>query len=547
MSDPKVLNRREFLALSASAAGVAVRRPRQPNILLVVADDLGFSDLGCYGGEIDTPILDSLAARGLRFTQFYSTARCCPSRASILTGQYPHKVGVGHMVTDLGHPGYRGRLSDNAVTLAEVLKSAGYRTFMSGKWHVGTNDPTRHGFEQYFGTLISAATFWDPAQYLRLPQGSRTRSYEANAFYATDATTDYALDFLAEARSTPGQPWFLYLAYNAPHFPLHARPEDIAKYRSRYTGGWDLLRQERLARMKRLRLVARGTRLTPRSKYTNHGETVTAENPPWTSLPEDRRADLAMRMAIYAAMVDRMDQNIGRMVADLRAKGELDDTLIIFLSDNGACAEWDPFGFDVSSSPNNVLHRGEDLARMGGRGTYHSVGSAWANASNTPWRMYKHYSHEGGISTPCIVHWPAGFGRRNVIESSPAHLIDLMPTIVQASEALYPERLEARQILPMAGTSLVPALRGARLPERTLYFEHEGTRAVREGRYKLTALRGGPWKLYDMERDRTELDDLAGEQPARVESLAKKWDTWAAENQVTPLPESYPVHYLRRG
>jgi len=546
MSNPKLLDRREFLALSASVAGLAVQRPRRPNILLVVADDLGYSDLGCYGGEIDTPNLDSLAANGLRFAQFYSTARCCPSRASILTGQYPHRVGVGHLVTDLGHPGYRGRLSDNAVTLADVLKLAGYRTYMSGKWHVGTPDPTRHGFEQYFGTLISAATFWDPAQYLRLPEGSKARSYDKDAFYGTDALTDYAMDFLEDARTTPDRPWFLYLAYNAPHFPLHARPEDISTYRDRYTTGWDLLRQERLARMKQLRLVARGTRLSPRSNYTNYGETVSAGNPPWDRLPEDRRADLAMRMAIYAAMVDRMDQNIGRVTADLHAKGELDNTLVMFLSDNGACAEWDPFGFDVSSSPNNVLHRGDELARMGSRGTYHSVGSGWANASNTPWRMYKHYSHEGGISTPCIMHWPAGFRRRNAIESAPAHLIDLMPTIVQASGAEYPRQFNTRQTLPMAGMSLVPALRGERLPERTLYFEHEGTRAVREGRFKLTALRGESWKLYDMERDRTELEDLADQQPRRVESLAKKWDTWAAENQVTPLPATYPVQYLRQ-
>jgi arylsulfatase len=547
MSKVKGLNRRDFLALSASAAGVglAVQPQVRPNILLIVADDLGYSDLGCYGGEIQTPVLDSLAANGLRFAQFYTTARCCPSRASILTGQYPHKVGVGHMVTDMGHPGYRGRLSENAVTLAEVAKSAGYRTFMSGKWHVGTNDPTRHGFEQYYGTLISAATFWDSEKYLRLPAGGKTRSYAADAFYGTDALTDYALDFLADARTTPKQPWFLYLAYNAPHFPLHARPEDISRYRDRYTAGWDQIRQERLARMKKLRLVAKGTRLSPRSKFTNFGETVSEENPAWESLPEDRRADLAMRMAIYAAMVDRMDQNIGRVTADLRARGELDNTLVMFLSDNGACAEWDPFGFDVSSSPNNILHRGDDLTRMGSRGTYHSVGSAWANASNTPWRMYKHYSHEGGISTPCIVHWPAGFRRRDVIDDTPTHLIDLMPTIVAASGAQYPERIDARQIPPMAGTNLIPVLRGERISERTLYFEHEGTRAVREGRYKLTALRGQGWKLYDMERDRTELVDLAEKQPRRVETLAKKWDAWAAENQVTPLPASYPVNYLR--
>jgi arylsulfatase len=276
------------------------------------------------------------------------------------------------------------------------------------------------------------------------------------------------------------------------------------------------------------------------------GETITEENPPWDSLQEDRRADLAVRMAIYAAMVDRMDQNIGRVTANLRARGELDNTLILFLSDNGACAEWDPYGFDVSSSPDNVLHRGDNLARMGSRGTYHSVGSGWANASNTPWRMYKHYSHEGGISTPCIAHWPAGFHRRNAIESVPTHLIDLMPTIVEASGAQYPDKVDARQIPPMAGTSLFPALRGKRLPERTLFFEHEGTRAVRDGRYKVTPLRGGPWKLYDMKRDRTELEGLADQHPQRVAQMAKKWDTWAAENQVTPLPENYPVNYLRK-
>src|SRR5688572_8618929 len=545
MKNPSNMDRREFLALSA-AIGLTVQQQKRPNILLVVADDLGYSDLGCFGGEIQTPNLDTLASNGVRFTQFYSTARCCPSRASILTGQYPHRVGIGHMVTDLGHPGYRGRLSEDAATIAEVLKPSGYRTYMSGKWHLGTDDPTRHGFEQFYGTLISAATFWDQAGYLRRPQGSSTRSYDPGAFYGTDALTDYAVHFLENARTTPGQPWFLYVAYNAPHFPLHARREDIAKYRSRYQTGWDALRGERLAKMKRLGVVEGRTRLSPRSKFTNFGETQSAENPPWDTLPEDRRTDLAMRMAIYAAMVDRMDQNIGRITAGLRDRGELENTLILFMSDNGACAEWDPFGFDVRSSANNILHRGADLERMGSPGTYHSFGSGWANASNTPWRMYKHYSHEGGISTPLIVHWPAGIRRRNVIENTPAHLIDLMPTIVEASGASYPQRLGMRSILPMAGMSLMAALRGRRPPTRTLYFEHKGTRAVREGRYKLTALRGQSWKLYDIDRDRTEMEDLAAKQPKLVESLAMKWDAWASENQVTPLPLSYRVNYLRR-
>ena len=540
------MNRRDFLALSASVAGLAIPQQGRPNVLLIVADDLGYSDLGCFGGEIDTPNLNALATDGLRFSQFYSTARCCPSRASILTGQYSHRVGIGHMVTDLGQPGYKGRLSENAATIAEVLKPSGYRTFMSGKWHVGTNDPTRHGFEQYYGTLISAATFWDPAEYLRLPQGNRPRSYARDGFYGTDALTDHALDFIEEARRSPDRPWFVYLAYNAPHFPLHARREDIATYRNRYAGGWDVLRDERLVKMKRLGLVSGRTRLSPRSTFTNYGETQTAVNPAWNSLPEDRRADLAMRMAIYAAMVDRMDQNIGRVIADLRVKGEFENTLILFLSDNGACAEWDPFGFDIRSSANNILHRDAELEQMGSPGSYHSIGSGWANASNTPWRMYKHYSHEGGISTPCIVHWPAGVRKRNAIDNTPVHLIDLMPTIVEASEATYPQRLGDREILPMAGVSLLPLLRGGRMPDRTLYFEHEGTRAVREGRYKLTALRGESWKLYDMDRDRTEMEDMAAKQPKLVESLAKKWDDWASRNQVTPLPLNYRVDYLRR-
>jgi arylsulfatase A-like enzyme len=546
MKTSKAINRREFLALSA-AAGLARAEQKRPNILLIVADDLGFSDLGCFGGEIDTPVLDGLAANGVRFAQFYSTARCCPSRASILSGQYAHKVGLGHMVSDLGQPGYKGRLSENAATLAEVLKAADYRTYMSGKWHVGTNDPTRHGFEQFYGTLISAASYWNPAGYARQPQGSPPRNYEAGAFYGTDVLTDYALDFLNEARTTPQQPWFLYLAYHAPHFPLHAPPEDIAKYQNRYTAGWDVLRQQRLEKMKRQKIVPGGTKLSPRSAFTNYGETQTADNPAWDSLPQERRADLARRMAIYAAMIDRMDRNIGRVVADLRAKGELANTLVVFLSDNGACAEWDPFGFDGRSSGNNVLHRGDELAGMGAAGTYHSVGSAWANTSNTPWRLYKHYSHEGGISTPAIMHWPAGFTRSSVIENSPAHLIDLMPTFVEAAGATYPQRLGTRDILPMAGASLLPVMRGKALPARVLYFEHEGHRAVRDGRYKLTALRGEPWKLYDMERDRTEMDDLSAKQPERVEAMSKKWDTWATENQVTPLPTNYRVDYFRRG
>ncbi|SVC80069.1 uncharacterized protein METZ01_LOCUS332923, partial [marine metagenome] len=329
------------LALLGTDAKAAPR----PNLLLIVSDDLGFSDLGCFGGEIETPHLDKLARNGVRFTQFYNTGRCCPSRTAMLSGRYPHAVGLGHMTKDIGRLGYSGRISKDASTIAQVLQTSGYRSFLSGKWHLGTEDPTKHGFEEFYGTLVSAKRFWDPDHFLRLPKDRKHRSYEAGHFHGTDALGDHALDFLKLARKTPENPWFLYLAFNAPHFPLHAYEKDIEKYAERYQVGWDKIRKERLARMKKLGLVAKGTKLTPRSTWWNYGETETGTNPAWDSLPADRQTDLARRMAIYAAMIDQMDRNVGRVVSDLKKAGELADTFILFTSDNGACAEWDPRGF----------------------------------------------------------------------------------------------------------------------------------------------------------------------------------------------------------
>ena len=524
----------------ASAKELPAAEPARPNILLIVADDLGFSDLGCYGGEIATPHLDRLAANGVRLTQFYSTGRCCPSRASILTGHYPHRVGLGHMVKNLGQPGYRGRLADDVRTIAQMLNEAGYRSFLSGKWHLGTNDPTRHGFEEFYGTLISAKTFWDADHFLRLPGGRAKAPGGEAPFYGTDGLGDHALHFLDQARRTPEKPWFLYLAFNAPHFPLHAPPETIARYAGRYTGGWDVLRQERLERMKQLGIVPPETSLTPRSPYVDWGESTGVVNPAWESLPADRRADLARRMAIYAAMVDRLDHNIGRILADLERRRELDNTLIVFTSDNGACAEWDPSGFDGESGPRNILHRGEQIEQMGLPGTYHSVGSGWANASNTPWRWYKHYNHEGGISVPCIVHWPALTSETaGSIDSTPTHLIDLVPTFLESAGATAGEHPA-----PLPGQSLLPLLRGEPWPPRPLFFEHEGHRAVRAGRWKLVALRGAPWELYDLDTDRTELRDLSASHADVADRLSRGWDEWAAANHVTPLPAEYGVGYL---
>lgn len=517
---------------------------RKPNILLIVADDLGYSDLGCFGGEIKTPHLDSLAARGVRLTQFYNTGRCCPSRGTIMTGQYPHRIGLGHMTRNLNQRGYQGHISDEAITIAQILQQGGYRTFLSGKWHLGTEDPTKLGFEQFYGTLVSAKTFWDVNHFTRLPATQATHTYPKGEFYGTDALGDYAIDFLRMGRHNPEQPWFLYLAFNAPHFPLHAPKEEIRKYADRYHVGWDQIREERLARMKKMGIVPPETKLSPRSRYWDWGEAEARVNPAWDSLPTDRRGDLARRMAIFAAMVDRMDQNIGRVLTSLKQNNELENTLIIFTSDNGACAEWDPFGFDIRSSRNNTLYWGDQLERMGGPDTHHSVGSGWANASNTPWRLYKHFNHEGGIASPGIVHWPAQIKQQGAIVSTPAHIIDIVPTLLTAAQVDYPTQWNGLKTIPLPGQSLFIPINNSPQQERTLYFEHQGNRAIREGRWKLSALRGAPWELYDLSVDRTELNDLAEKHPEVVKQLDQKWQTWAEANFVLPFPIDYRIDYL---
>ncbi|MGL4944212.1 MAG: arylsulfatase [Thermoguttaceae bacterium] len=517
----------------------------RPNIVLILADDVGYSDLGCYGGEIATPCLDSLAAGGVRFTQFYNTTRCCPSRASLNTGLYPHQAGIGLMDGHSQRRGYEGFLTDRCVTLAEVLKSAGYKTFMSGKWHMGTESgPIRRGFDEYFGLLRGhSSSYFTPKPHVRLPDGRPMRNYAEGEYYATDIFTDYALDFLAEARevNVNGErpPFFLYVAYTAPHFPLHAPKNEIAKYADVYLKGWDTVRNERFVRQQNLGLIDANVRLTPRGnvpKNWANAQTGWADrdNPAWDTLDADRRADLARRMAIYAAMIDSMDQNIARIVADLKQHNELDNTLILFLSDNGACAEWDPFGFDDESGPKNTLHTGDALDTMGSAGTYHSVGSGWANASNTPWRLYKHYSHEGGIRTPLIAHWPRGITRHGELEKSVGHIIDFMPTVVELAGATYPTTRQEKPVLPMEGRSLVKAFAGQQDSPRTLFWEHEGNRGVREGDTKLVYVgTRGVWELYDLATDPTEMNDLAPSQPATVERLAAEWEAWARRAYVT--------------
>ncbi|MEP7363085.1 MAG: arylsulfatase [Acidobacteriota bacterium] len=545
-------SRRAFLISSLAGAGPVALQPHvdaqqppspasRPNIVLILADDMGFSDLGCYGSEIHTPHLDRLAASGLRFSQFYSAARCCPSRAALITGLYPHQAGMGFMLgkarPDLP-PGYLGQLNNRFVTLPQVMRDAGYATLMCGKWHLGEPGPIERGFDEFYGFLSGFESFWDESRYTRLPEGRPRRSY-GSKFYATDALTDNALDFVAGARREH-KPYFLYLAYNAPHFPLHAPKKLIDKYVAVYEKGWDAIREARFARLKTLGLVKPEWQFTPRSTIPPN-RVVTPEtwenkpNPAWDEVSPDRRADLVRRMATYAAMVEIMDRNIGRLVKDLRANGELDNTLILFLSDNGACAEWDPWGFDGSTGPDNILHKGAQLKEMGQPRSFHSYGSGWANACNTPWRFYKHYGHEGGIASPCIAHWPAGFSREGALEHQPAHLIDLMPTFVELAGAKYPQRTRDSAVPAMEGESLTPAFHGKPMPARSLCWEHEGNRAIREGKWKLVAL--GPsaaWELYDMEADRTEMNNLAQAQPGRVHDMAGRWEAWAKRTNVLP-------------
>lgn len=503
----------------------------RPNVLLILADDLGWSDLGCMGGEIKTPNINALAADGLTFTQCYNSARCCPSRASLLTGLVPNEAGIRDM---------SGELSERAVTLAEVLDDAGYSTSMVGKWHVGDRqNPVKRGFGEFYGMLGGFNSYWqEHPYYTRLPADHPTRNYKPGEFYSTNAFADYSIDFLTQAHLTPNKPWFQYLAFNAPHFPLHAPEADIEKYEPVYQQGWDKIRAARLERQKQLGLIAQNVALTPRSNVPkNFINTQTGwadkDNPAWDSLPADRRADLARRMATYAACVDRMDQAVGRVVSYLKQTKQYDNTVIFFLSDNGACAEWDPFGFDKLDSTLNIVHKGEDLKQIGAPASYVSYGSGWANACNTPWRLYKHYAHEGGIRTPLIVHWPQGLKTKaGSMTTQPASITDFMPTLVQMCGATYPTERGGKSIIPTVGTNLMPIFNGGQIAARTLCVEHEGNRMVREGDWKLVALRDKSWELYNLGSDPTEMRDLSAQDANRVKKMSADWQTWAEEHDV---------------
>ncbi len=515
---------------------------QRPNIILIMSDDGGYSDLGCYGGEILTPNLDRLAGNGLQFTQFYNSARCCPTRASLMTGCHPHQTGIGHMTNtpadfkhhDLGIPQYRGFLNLNCVTIAEVLREAGYNTLMTGKWHLGLSHrdkwPLQRGFDKFYGIVPGACNFFKPVYPRGITYGNDTISINDPDYYTTDAFTDFAMKFIGESKEENDKPFFLYLAYNAPHWPLNAPVEDIERYRGKYMDGWQALRERRFERMKKLGLVDSGWELSLQDSRD------------WESLDEEKKKEMDLRMAIYAAMIDRMDQNVGKLVDFLDKEDILDNTVIMYLNDNGACAEFSELGNGPA----------EELGTK--KGYILSYGRAWANASNTPYRKYKHWVHEGGISTPFIVHWPAGIpmGKRGDLVQEYGYLPDIMATCVDLAGADYPEEYKGHSIVPHSGQSLVPVFRGSRNPVHTepIFWEHEGNKAVRQGNFKLVQDwekdREDNWELYDLSSDRTEMNDLSKDYPEKTREMIGWHQEWAEKNNVLPWDSIQTLQKMKR-
>ena len=567
------MDRRTFLKLTSvklaalSTAGYALSATRtkadRPNIILIMSDDMGFSDIGCYGGEINTPNLDRMASNGLRFTQFYNTARCCPTRASLLTGVYQHQAGIGLMTSNRKLPGYQGDLGRNVMTIAEALGTGGYRAYMSGKWHVtrftspeGPKDnwPRQRGFEKFYGTITGAGSFYDPATLCRdntYITPVNDSKYKPETFYYTDAISDNATTFLREhALESPDKPFFMYVAYTTAHWPMHALPRDIEKYKGRYDHGFGPIRGKRFERLKKMGMVDPAWELSPQA---DDWDKVTHKD--WES----------RNMEVYAAMIDSMDQGIGRIVAEVERQGRLENTLILFLQDNGGCAEG--YGRNTPKKPyaTDLKPMGPDefqkkiwppMQTRDGRAvrvgpgvmagpedTFIGYGRGWANTSNTPFREYKHFVHEGGIATPLVVHWPSGIdkSRYGKFEHQPGHVIDIMATCTDVAGAGRPARFAGHEILPVEGVSLKPAFQGRSLNRKdAIYFEHHLNCAVRDGKWKLVC-KGDtrsaslhPWELYDMETDRTETHNLAAEHPEKVAELSAKWEKWAWRAKVKP-------------
>ncbi|MBX2842685.1 MAG: arylsulfatase [Flammeovirgaceae bacterium] len=549
---PTIISRFLFLSLIAICPGcfnknnIEIPFNKKTNILVIMADDMGYSDIGCYGGEINTPNIDGLAKNGLKFTQFYNTARCCPTRASLLSGLYPHQAGIGYMMTDKGQVGYKGDLSQNCITIAEALKPAGYSTYLSGKWHVTKhvgewsgvdslkskhNWPLQRGFDQFYGTIRGSGSFYDP---ISLTKGNDPIEPESEEFYYTDAISQNAVSFIKNHfQDQTDDPFFCYVAFTAPHWPLHALEEDIQKYKGKYNVGWDAIRAERYQKMRRLGLIENGWELSERDPQV----------PIWDTLEHTNWQE--RRMEVYAAQVDRMDQGIGKIVEILKENKQFQNTLIIFLADNGGSAEelssrWK--GSHIPKTQRNgepVIVGNENINYMPGpEESYQSYGIPWANVSNTPFRMYKHWVHEGGISSPLIVSWPKGIEFKNELRKQPSHLVDIMATCLEVSESEYPLNFKGNTIIPYEGKSLIPAFSDLPIDREAIYWEHEGNRAIRVDNWKLVAKgKEGPWELYNLNTDRTENKDLASLYSEKVSRMSEMWDVWAIRTNVLPYPD----------
>ncbi|AYN66628.1 arylsulfatase [Euzebyella marina] len=534
---------------------VQPKKDDRPNIVIIMADDLGFSDLGCYGGEINTPNLDRLAATGIRSTSFYNTSRCCPTRASLLTGLYPHQAGLGRMTMDAGLPGYQGTLNENTVTIAEVLKKEGYQTGMVGKWHVSeTNDlggekqlkwlahqenygpfsdlktyPTARGFDKFYGNIWGVVDYFDP---FSLVNGNQQVEKVPEDYYHTQAIGDSAVAYVNEF-SKKENPFFLYVAHCAPHWPLQAPDSIIQKYVDKYEKGWQAIREERHKNLVEKGLISEDTKLPefmfPELNWENNSDKE------W-----DVRA-----MAVHAAMVDVMDRTIGELMNKLEETGELENTLVLFLSDNGASSErpsnYGP-GFDRAGSTRNgqqVQFPVNKEVLPGPQTVLSGIGPQWAHTVNTPFRFWKAKVFEGGINTPFIASWPKELKNNGEVRTVPAHVSDIMATCVEVSGGTYPTEFDGRSITPTPGSSLIPLLNGSssRPTQETFFWEHFGSQALRKGDLKLVRLDAGqPWELYNLSNDKTEQVNLAATHHKEVKELAKEWEELAGKYQVYPAP-----------
>jgi arylsulfatase A-like enzyme len=525
------------LAIALQLPAFSQKTKGKPNFVIILADDMGYSDIGAFGSEIRTPNLDGLAATGLKMSQFYNASRCCPTRASLLSGHYPHNAGVGSMNKDLGTPAYQGYINKQSITIAEGLKSAGYFTMLSGKWHVGNEPdqwPLARGFDRFFGFIGGTSNYFYPHPHKLGPDDyfvlndKKLENYltetKPKDYYLTDEFGDYAVKFLDEAK-TQHKPFYLHLTFNAPHFPIQARQEDIAKYLGKYNKGWDSLRYERYNRLLSLGIIKKEWQLSPRDSLI----------PAWYQMRPAEKESWALKMAVYAAMIDRLDYNVGRVLNKLKEIGAEDNTVVIFLSDNGASHE---YPFPGRKQADSLLSLKVKALPANDPQSYVGYEYNWANLSNTPFRAFKHWEHEGGISTPFIVRYP-GVVKAGSINHQPAHIIDIQATIFDLAGVKYPSKYKGNDITPADGLSLRNVLEGKPWNGHdVLYWEHQGNKAVRKGDWKIvSSFPENKWYLFNLQTDRTELNDVAEKQPGKLKELIALYDGWAAKVGVEKWPD----------